>query len=137
MNTVQNFIRKSGLKHGDMENRVDTLESVRKLEGKGMGSVFCKDLKGNLSESLWDGWVVWKNLALMKACSPAVKFGAGDKFTESRPGIIVADEVHCLILTGMSGEDVVMLVAENSELEVIGIGDVYETIVVEKSIGSD
>ena len=33
-----------------------------------------------------------------------------DKFMESRPGIIVADEVHCLILTGMSREDVVMLV---------------------------
>ena len=60
-----------------------------------------------------------------------------DKFTESRPGIIVVDEVHCLILTRMSGEDVVVLVAENSEPEVIGIGDVYETIVVEKSIGSD
>ena len=60
-----------------------------------------------------------------------------DKFTESGPGIIVADEVHCLILTGMSRDDVVMLVAENSELEVIGIGDVYETIVAEKSVGSD
>ena len=56
---------------------------------------------------------------------------------ESRPGIIVADEVHCLILTGMSREDMVVLVAENSELEVIGIGDVYETIMAEKSIGSD
>ena len=60
-----------------------------------------------------------------------------DKFTESRPGIIVADDVHCLILTRMSGEDVVVLVAENSEPEVIGIGDVYETIVAEKSVGSD
>ena len=45
-----------------------------------------------------------------------------DKFTESRPGIIAADEVHCLILTGMSGKDVVMLVARNSEPEVVGIG---------------
>ena len=44
---VQNFIWKSGLKHGDMENRVDTLESIGKLEGKGMGSGFCKDLKGS------------------------------------------------------------------------------------------
>ena len=60
-----------------------------------------------------------------------------DKFMESRPGIIVADEVHCLILTRMSGEDVVVLVVENSELEVIGIRDVYETIVVEKSVRSD
>ena len=60
-----------------------------------------------------------------------------DKFAESRPGIIAADEVHCLILTRMSREDVVVLVVENLELEVIGIGDVYETIMVEKSVGSD
>ena len=60
-----------------------------------------------------------------------------DEFKESGPGIIAADEVHCLILTAMSGEDVLVLVAENSEPEVIGIGDVYETIMVEKSIGSD
>ena len=60
-----------------------------------------------------------------------------DKFAESRPGLIAADEVHCLILTGMSGEDVVVLVAENLEPEVVGIGDIYETIMVEKSVGSD
>ena len=60
-----------------------------------------------------------------------------DKFVESRPGIIAVDEVHCLILTGMSREDMVVLVAENSELEVIGIRDVYETIVAEKSVRSD
>ena len=53
-----------------------------------------------------------------------------DKFIESGPGIIAADEVHCLILTRMSGEDVIVLVAENSEPEVIGIGDVCETISV-------
>ena len=56
---------------------------------------------------------------------------------ESGPGIIVVDEVHCLILTEMSEEDVVVLVAENLELEVVKIGDIYETIVVEKSVGSD
>ena len=60
-----------------------------------------------------------------------------DKFAESRPGIVAVDEVHCLILTGMSGEDVIVLVAENLELEVIGIGDVYETVVAEESVGSD
>ena len=60
-----------------------------------------------------------------------------DQFTESRPGIVAADEVHCLILTGMSGEDVIVLVAENLEPEVIGIGDVYETVVVEESVRSD
>ena len=57
-----------------------------------------------------------------------------DKFAESRPGIIVADEVHCLILTRMSREDMVMLVAQNSEPEVIGIRDVYETIVLRYDI---
>ena len=36
-----------------------------------------------------------------------------DKFAESGPGIIAADEVHSLILTRMSREDMVMLVAEN------------------------
>ena len=60
-----------------------------------------------------------------------------DKFAESVPGIIAVNEVHCLILTRMSGEDVVMLVAENLEPEVVGVGDIYETIVAEKSIGSD
>ena len=60
-----------------------------------------------------------------------------DKFAESGPGIIAANEVHCLILTGMSREDVVMLVAENLEPEVIGIRDVYEIVVAEKSIRSD
>ena len=87
MNTVWNFIQKSGFKHGDMENRVDTLESVRKSEGKGMGSSFCKDTKGprNLSESLWDGQVVQKNLALTKACSPTVKFGVGNLFALAGP----------------------------------------------------
>ena len=65
------------------------------------------------------------------------RFTILDKFMESRPGIVVADEVHCLILTRMSGEDMIMLVVENLELEVIGIGDVYEIIMAEKSVGSN
>ena len=60
-----------------------------------------------------------------------------DKFMESGPGIIAVDEVHCFILTGMSREDVVVLVVENLEPEVVGIGDIYETIMAEKSIRSD
>ena len=44
---AQNLIWKSGLKHGDMENGVDTSESVGKSEGKGMGSSFHKDIKGS------------------------------------------------------------------------------------------
>ena len=48
---------------------------------------FARISKGprNLLESLWDGQVVWKNLALMKACSPMVKFGAGDLFPLAGP----------------------------------------------------
>ena len=48
---------------------------------------FARILKGprNLLESLGDGRVVRKNLALMKACSPMVKFGAGDLFTSVGP----------------------------------------------------
>ena len=38
-----------------------------------------------------------------------------DKFMESETGIVAADEVHCLILARMSGEDVIMLVVENSQ----------------------
>ena len=39
----------------------------------------------NLLESLQDGRVVQKNLALMKACSPTVKFGTGDLFALAGP----------------------------------------------------
>ena len=48
---------------------------------------FARISKGprNLSESLWDGWVVQKNLALTKACSPMVKFRAGDLFASAGP----------------------------------------------------
>ena len=48
---------------------------------------FARILKGprNLLESLWDGQVVQKNLALTKACSPMVKFRAGDIFALAGP----------------------------------------------------
>ena len=48
---------------------------------------FARISKGprNLSESLWDGRVVRKNLALTKACSPTVKFGAGNLFASAGP----------------------------------------------------
>ena len=39
----------------------------------------------NLLESLWDGRVVQKNLALTKACSPTVMFVAGDLFALTGP----------------------------------------------------
>ena len=48
---------------------------------------FARISKGprNLLESLWDGCVVQKNLALMKACSPTVKFRARDLFASAGP----------------------------------------------------
>ena len=48
---------------------------------------FARISKGprTLLESLWDGWVVRKNLALMKACSPTVKFRASDLFALAGP----------------------------------------------------
>ena len=48
---------------------------------------FARISKGprNLLESLWDGQVVQKNLALMKACSPMVKFRASDLFALAGP----------------------------------------------------
>ena len=57
---VRNFIWKSGLKHRDMENGVDTSESVGKSEDKEWVPAFARISKGprNLLESLWDGWVV-------------------------------------------------------------------------------
>ena len=42
-----------------------------------------------------------------------------------------------LILTGMSGEDMVMLVAEDLEPEVVSVGDINEVIMCEKTICSN
>ena len=48
---------------------------------------FARISKGprNLLESLWDGQVVRKNLALTKACSSTVKFRASDLFALAGP----------------------------------------------------
>ena len=60
-----------------------------------------------------------------------------DKFAESGPGIVATDEVNGLILTGMSGEDMIMLVVEDSEPEVISVGNIDEVIMSEKTICSN
>ena len=60
-----------------------------------------------------------------------------DKFTESGPGIVATDEVNVLIPAGMSGEDMIMLVAEDSELEVVSVRDINEVIMSEKTICSN
>ena len=60
-----------------------------------------------------------------------------DKFMESRPGIVAMDEVNGLILTRMTREDMIMLVAEDSELEVITVRNIDEVIMSEKTICSN
>ena len=60
-----------------------------------------------------------------------------NKIAESGPGIVAPDEVGSLILTGMSGEDMVMLVVEDSEPEVVSVGDINEVIMSEKTIYSN
>ena len=42
-----------------------------------------------------------------------------EKFSEARPSVVSMDELHCLVLTWMSGENVVMLVTKNTKSEVI------------------
>ena len=60
-----------------------------------------------------------------------------DKFTKSGPGIVVPDEIDSLILSRVSGEDMVMLVVENTELEVIGVWNIDEVVLTEESIRGD
>ena len=60
-----------------------------------------------------------------------------DKFVESGPGIVVTDEVNSLILTRMSREDMIMLVVEDSEPEVVSVGNIDEVIMSEKTICSN
>ena len=66
---------------------MNTVNGFGKLEGEGMGTGLSKDLKGpkNFSESLCEGWVVQKNLALTKACCPTVKSGARDHLASAGP----------------------------------------------------
>ena len=60
-----------------------------------------------------------------------------DKFAESGPGIVMTDEVNGLILTRMSGEDMIMLVAEDSEPEAVSVRNIDEVIMSEKTICSN
>ena len=60
-----------------------------------------------------------------------------DELTESGPGVVTTDYLYSLVLTGMSGEYVIMLVAENMETEVVRVWDINEVILMEKTIQSD
>ena len=60
-----------------------------------------------------------------------------NKITESGPSVVTMDKVTGLILAGMSGEDMVMFVMENMEPEVVGIRNINEAIMAEKSISGN
>ena len=45
LNTIRNFIRSGRFYHGDMENGMNTEDSVRKLESVGMGTGLSKDFE--------------------------------------------------------------------------------------------
>ena len=60
-----------------------------------------------------------------------------DEFTESGLGIVATDKVNRLILSGVSGKDVVMLVAENTEPEVIRVRNEDKVIVTEEAVRSN
>jgi hypothetical protein len=55
------------------------------------------------------------------------------KGSEVGPYVISTDEVEGLVLSGMSGQDVIMIVLEDFEAEVINIRDVNPVVLTEKS----
>ena len=60
-----------------------------------------------------------------------------DKFTESRPGVVSSNEVYCLVLTRVSGKDMIVLMSENAESEIIRVWNVDKVVVSEKTIGGN
>ena len=54
-----------------------------------------------------------------------------NEVAHTRPSILALDKTNSLILTGVSSEYVVMLMAEDSETEVGGVGNVDTSIVEE------
>ena len=54
-----------------------------------------------------------------------------NKVAHTRPSVLVLDKTNSLILTGVSSEYVVMLMAEDLETEVRGVGNVDTSIVEE------
>jgi hypothetical protein len=55
------------------------------------------------------------------------------KGSEVGPYVILMDEVKGLVLSSMSGQDVIMIVLEDFEAEVINIRDVSPVVLMEKS----
>ena len=54
-----------------------------------------------------------------------------NEVVHTRPSILALDKTNSLILTGVSSEYVVMLMVEDSEMEVRGVGNVDMSIVEE------
>ena len=52
-----------------------------------------------------------------------------DEVAHTRPSVFSLDKTDSLVLTGMSSEDMVVLVSEYAETEVGGVGDINAIIV--------
>ena len=46
-------------------------------------------------------------------------------------------EFQSLVLSKMSGEEVIMLIAKNTRTEVVGVGDIDMVVEMEETIGVD
>ena len=57
-----------------------------------------------------------------------------DEFSEAGPSVISEYETCCLVLTRMTEENVIVLVAEYTESEIIRVGDVDKIVVSEETI---
>ena len=60
-----------------------------------------------------------------------------NKIMESGPSVVLMDKVNGFILAGMSGEDKVMFVMENTEPKVVSVGNINEAVMAEKSVSSN
>jgi hypothetical protein len=58
-----------------------------------------------------------------------------DKVSNTRPSVVPLYKTEGLVLSGMSSEDVVMLVAEDVESEVVRVRDIDATTMAEETVG--
>ena len=60
-----------------------------------------------------------------------------DKFTESRPAVVSSNEIYCLVLTRVSGKDMIVFMSENAESEIVRVSNVDQIVMTEKTVGSN
>ena len=60
-----------------------------------------------------------------------------DESPYSWPGVVVAYEFQSPVLSEMSGEGVIMLIAKNMKTEVIGVRDIDMVFETEETVGVD